>query len=98
VREILDSRRRGGQLEYLVDWEGYGPEERSLIPRNDILDPNLLDTFSTHLLIPTDLPLVEEEDHHDVGVLGPQERPVEGGYCHRQARLQHPPITAHTLS
>ncbi|KAK3574428.1 hypothetical protein QTP86_006597 [Hemibagrus guttatus] len=52
VHTCLNSRCHRNRLQYL-DWEGYGPEERSWVSANDILDPTLVEEF--HCLHPNRL-------------------------------------------
>uniref|UniRef100_A0A8C6NKF8 Gypsy retrotransposon integrase-like protein 1 n=1 Tax=Nothobranchius furzeri TaxID=105023 RepID=A0A8C6NKF8_NOTFU len=42
VRRVLRSQRRGRGLQYLVDWAGFGPEERSWVPARRFVDLSLL--------------------------------------------------------
>ncbi|KAK1806376.1 hypothetical protein P4O66_004899, partial [Electrophorus voltai] len=45
VKRLLDVQQVHGGVQYLLDWEGYGPEEWSCIPSHHILDSDLIRAF-----------------------------------------------------
>ncbi|KAK3551337.1 hypothetical protein QTP70_015017 [Hemibagrus guttatus] len=48
VHSLLNSQCHRNRLQYLVDCEGYGPEERLWINANDILDHSLVEFHHLH--------------------------------------------------
>jgi hypothetical protein len=45
VEKIVDERKRGRRIEYLVKWVGYGDEENRWLPRRKLIDCVALDAW-----------------------------------------------------
>ena len=64
VKRISGKRRTRGEVEYLCEWENWGPEDDSWEPKENILDAKLIRDFvaSRDVVVNTDLALYQARD------------------------------------